>query len=172
MAGRRPAHRGGRAIAAVGLRLPSVGARPDAFGQFPDQNLNKEATMTFPIFLVEDDPQLRDAIGEAINAVCDAEIVATADTETQAVSWLNGHPRQWKLAVVDLFLKVGTGFGVLERLAPRAARAPVIVLTNSATPENRDRCLALGALAVYDKTEELDRFLDHCLRHRQRAHST
>jgi DNA-binding NarL/FixJ family response regulator len=125
--------------------------------------------MTFPVYLVEDDPKLRDAIGQSINAICDAEVIGTAETEAHAVTWLNEHPKQWKLAVLDLFLKVGTGFGVLARLVPPASSGHVIVLTNSATKENRERCLALGALAVYDKTSELDKFLDHCLRHQQQT---
>jgi len=125
--------------------------------------------MVLPVFLVEDDPKLRDAIGESINAICDAEVIGTAETEAHAVTWLNEHPDKWKLAVLDLFLKVGTGFGVLAKLEPQTSRGQVIVLTNSANAENRQRCLALGALAVYDKTSELDQFLDHCLRHHKQT---
>jgi DNA-binding NarL/FixJ family response regulator len=114
---------------------------------------------------------LRESIGEAINAICDAEVIGTAEIEAQAVAWLNDHHGAWRLAVLDLFLKAGTGFGVLEQLTPRTARKQVIVLTNSATPENRNRCLALGALAVYDKTMQFEEFLDHCLRHHQQRPS-
>ena len=117
--------------------------------------------MTLPVFLVEDDPKLRDLIAHAIDTVCDAKVVGTAETEIGAVSWLNDHPREWRLVVLDLFLEIGTGFGVLERLHPPGTCSQVIVLTNSVTVENRDRCLALGALAVYDKTSELEQFLDH-----------
>lgn len=120
--------------------------------------------MSLPIFLAEDDARLRDALIAAMDAVCDAEVVATAETEAEAVCWLNAHPREWGLAVLDLFLRDGTGFGILQKLAGES-RDRVIVLTNSATHENRDRCLQLGARAVYDKTTELDQFLDHCLRH-------
>lgn len=127
--------------------------------------------MALPIFLVEDDPVLRESIGEAINSICDAQVVGTAETEAQAVAWLNDHHGTWRLAVLDLFLKTGTGFGVLEQLTPRTAREQVIVLTNSATKENRNRCLGLGALAVYDKTSEFEEFLDHCLRHHQQRQS-
>lgn len=123
--------------------------------------------MSFPIFLVEDNSALRQAIGEAINSICDAEVVGTAETESQAVEWLNTHHGVWNLAVLDLFLKTGTGFGVLAKLEPHRAAERVIVLTNSATQENRNRCIALGALAVYDKTHQFDEFLDHCLRHHQ-----
>ena len=127
--------------------------------------------MSLPIFLVEDDPKLRESIWEAIYSICDAEVIGTAETEAQAIAWLNDHHGTWRLVVLDLFLKAGTGFGVLEQLTPRTAREQVIVLTNSATQENRNRCLALGALAVYDKTSELEEFLDHCLRHHQQRQS-
>lgn len=110
-------------------------------------------------------------IGEAISSVCDAEVVGTAETEAEAVEWLNSHLGHWRLAVLDLFLKSGTGFGVLNQLDSRSAKEQVIVLTNSATQENRDRCLEMGALAVYDKTAEFEQFLDHCLRHHQQAQS-
>lgn len=123
--------------------------------------------MSLPIFLVEDNPELRATIKEAINNICDAQVIGTAETEAQAIAWLNDHHGAWRLAVVDLFLKTGTGFGVLEQLTPRTAREQVIVLTNSATLENRNRCLELGALAVYDKTTEFEAFLDHCLQHHQ-----
>lgn len=127
------------------------------------------ASMSFPVFLVEDEPQLRMMIETAINEVCDAKVIGTAATETAAVSWLNDHQGGWRLAVLDLQLESGTGFGVLDQLRPKSAASQVIVLTNSATEENRARCLALGALAVYDKTTEFDRFLDHCLRHHQQV---
>ena len=125
--------------------------------------------MSFSIFLVEDNAALRQSIGDAINHICDAEVVGTAETEVQAVEWLNSHHGAWRLAVLDLFLKTGTGFGVLAQLQPQGAVAKVIVLTNSATQENRNRCIALGALAVYDKTHQFDEFLDHCLRHHQQV---
>ena len=117
------------------------------------------------VYLIEDDPALRTSIGEVINAACDAQIVGAAETESQAVKWLIDHPAKWQLVVLDLFLKDGTGFGVLKRLAPLSRKAPVIVLTNSASPENRRHCMRLGALAVYDKTTQLEEFMGHCLRH-------
>lgn len=125
--------------------------------------------MTLSVFLVEDEAQLRTMIGDAINQVCDAHVAGTAETETDAVDWLNSHHGGWQLAVLDLFLKTGTGFGVLRRLDPKNSKEHVIVLTNSATKENRNRCLEMGALAVYDKTLELEQFLNHCLRHHQQA---
>lgn len=56
--------------------------------------------------------------------------------------------------VLDLFLKVGTGSGVLEKLSS-ATRHRVIVLTNSASAQNRKRSLPIGVLAIDDKTSAL-----------------
>lgn len=61
--------------------------------------------------------------------IFDAEVIGTAEIEAQAVAWLNDHHGAWRLAVLDLFLKAGTVFGVLEQLTPRTAREQVIVLT-------------------------------------------
>lgn len=122
-----------------------------------------------PIFLVEDDDAIKAQLVGAMDAVCDAQVIATVTNQKDASLWLEAHHGEWGLAVLDLFLDQGTGFGILEEMTDRNERDRVIVLTNSATAENRARCLALGAHAVFDKTTELDIFLEHCLRHpRQR----
>jgi len=60
--------------------------------------------------------------------------------------------------ILDLQLKQGTGLGVLKALAPvRPAGTKVIVLTNYAIPQYRDRSLALGADYFFDKSREYDR---------------
>jgi len=117
--------------------------------------------MKLAVFLVEDDPVLRDQLTELIKHQCGARIVASADTEREAASWLATHPNEWQLVVLDLFLKDGTGFGVLATTHSMGKRH-VVVLTNSATAENRSRCLEMGASAVFDKTTEIPEFLDHC----------
>lgn len=128
--------------------------------------------MTLPIFLAEDNAVLRDQLIALIGRVCDAQVVATAETQADATTWMQDHPREWDLAVLDLYLKKGTGFGVLQGLQDPRLRDRVIVLTNSATAENRSRCMQLGARAVFDKTTELEQFLDHCRRHHHRPDLT
>lgn len=118
--------------------------------------------MTLSIFLAEDDPVLRDQLIAVIDDVCEAQVVASAETQSAATEWLHDHPDCWELAVLDLYLKEGTGFGVIESLASSEEKDRVVVLTNSASPANRARCLQLGAHAVFDKTLELNAFLDHC----------
>ena len=117
--------------------------------------------MSLPIFLVEDEPVLRDQLIALTKIMLDAEIVGMAESENEAVIWLHDHSNAWKIAVIDLYLKEGTGFGILSCLTEHRDRR-VIVLTNSANRENRSRCLALGADAVFDKSAELENFINYC----------
>jgi len=53
---------------------------------------------------------------------------------------------------IDIFLRKGSGLGILEHMA-RYERPPQrVVLTNYATLDMRSRCRALGADAVFDKS--------------------
>ena len=61
--------------------------------------------------------------------------------------------------IVDIFLKAGSGLGVLKALGDLVDAPPRIVLSNHATPEIRAKCLELGASKVFDKSNELDEML-------------
>jgi two-component system, OmpR family, response regulator len=91
--------------------------------------------------------------------------VGWAETEQEARGWLSGHEAGWDLAIVDLFLKQGSGLGVLEACRSRGAGQRVVVLSNYATPDMRKRCMQLGADAVFDKSNEIDALVDYCVAH-------
>ena len=60
--------------------------------------------------------------------------------------------------LLDLQLKQGNGLGVLRAIGPsRPHGAKILVLTTYAIPQYRDRSLALGADAFFDKSREYDR---------------
>jgi two-component system OmpR family response regulator len=69
----------------------------------------------------------------------------------------------WNLAIVDLFLRQGTGLGVLEACQGRQPHQKVIVLSNYATADVRHRCTQLGVDAVFDKSNEIDALVSYCL---------
>jgi DNA-binding NarL/FixJ family response regulator len=123
--------------------------------------LRQRMPMNLPLFLVEDKPRIRDQLIALVQMSLNAQIVGLAETEQDAVLWLHSHKGVWKIAVIDLFLKEGTGFGILSHLH-NCRSGKVVVLTNSATAENRARCLRLGADAVFDKSSELENFIDYC----------
>lgn len=118
--------------------------------------------MALITFLVEDNPTIRDNLIPAMEDLVNASIVGFAETESEAARWLKAHAQEWHLAVVDLFLKEGSGLGVLASCRERAPQQRVVVLTNYATVDIRERCMKLGANAVFDKSNELDAFLEYC----------
>lgn len=66
------------------------------------------------------------------------------------------------IVILDLFLAEGSGIGVLCEIADKRLAVPIVVLTNYATEEIRERCKALGAVALFDKSRELDSFFAFC----------
>ena len=118
--------------------------------------------MSLSTFLVEDNVLIQTHLMAALEELADARIVGMAASEVRAVEWLERHPGDWKLAVVDLFLDQGTGLGVVDFCRGRAADQRVVVLTNYATPDIRRRALTAGADAVFDKSTEIDQFLEFC----------
>lgn len=116
------------------------------------------------VFLVEDNPLIQAQLIPALHDLASAQVLATAETENEAVEWLAAHKGGWDLAVIDLFLRQGNGVGVVSWTCGRSANQKVVVLTNYATPDTRARCLHPGADAVFDKSTELDQFFEFCRR--------
>lgn len=124
--------------------------------------------MTLRTYLVEDSEIIRTNLQEALLELGNAEVVAHADGEAKARQWFNEHPDEWDLAVVDLFLKEGSGIGLVRSQRSRAPEQKVVVLSNYATRDMRERCIELGVDAMFDKSTELDDMLAWCRGLRQR----
>src|SRR3954466_8337255 len=70
--------------------------------------------MTFKAYLVEDSPLIRENLVGFLHDVADANVVACASSEEEAVHWLRQHRDDWDLTIVDLFLEHGNGLGVVR----------------------------------------------------------
>jgi two-component system OmpR family response regulator len=114
-------------------------------------------------FIVEDNATIRDNLIGTLEELASVKAMGWAETEGAAREWLSTHPGQWDLAIVDLFLKQGSGLGVLEACQGRGPQRRVVVLSNYATADMRKRCAQLGADAVFDKSNEIDALVDYCL---------
>lgn len=113
-------------------------------------------------YLVEDNATIRENLIPTLHDLSNCRVVGFAEGEHDASEWLDGHNGSWDLAVVDLFLKDGSGLGVLKGCDHRQPHQRVVILTNYCTVDIRARCMALGADAVFDKSTELDGFFDFC----------
>ena len=120
--------------------------------------------MALITYLVEDSATIRENLISALEEIAPVKVVGFAETEDEASAWLSSHNGDWQLAIVDLFLKEGSGLGVLKGCQNRNSDQKVVVLTNYATNDIRMRCAALGSDAVFDKSNELDELLDYCIR--------
>lgn len=118
--------------------------------------------MALLTFLVEDNRTIRDNLIPALEDMVNARVLGIAETETEAAAWLSANAHAWQLLVVDLFLKEGSGLGVLRTAMKRGTGQRVVVLSNFVNADIRARCTALGADAVFDKSRELELFFDYC----------
>ena len=116
-------------------------------------------------YIVEDNATIRENLIGALEELASVKALGWAETESQARSWLTQHDASWDLAIVDLFLKQGSGLGVLEACRDRGDGQKVVVLSNYATADMRKRCTELGADAVFDKSNEIDALVEFCILH-------
>lgn len=113
-------------------------------------------------YIVEDNPTIRENLIGTLQELAGVEPVGFAETEQQGATWLSANNGRWNLAIVDLFLKQGSGLGVLQACQRRNPQQKVVVLTNYATPDVRARCRELGVDAVFDKSTDIEALIDFC----------
>lgn len=119
--------------------------------------------MILKTYLVEDNPTIRDNLIATLEELASVDAVGTADNENDSKDWLLNNPQKWDLAILDLFLKQGSGLGVLAACRDRKPTQKIVVLSNYATADIRQRCAQLGVDAVFDKSNEIDALVEYCL---------
>ncbi|MEJ5990695.1 response regulator [Ramlibacter sp. PS3R-8] len=123
--------------------------------------------MTFRTYIVEDSSTIRENLIDTLKELAQVEPVGTTESEHEAKRWLAQNP--WDLAIIDLFLREGSGMNVLDACRVRAAGQKVVVLSNHSSRDVRWRCMQLGADAVFDKSTELEALMEYCSRLRQKS---
>jgi len=115
-------------------------------------------------FIVEDSQVIRDDLIATLEELSPVEVVGTAEDESSAVHWLTRPSNRFDLVIVDIFLKGGSGLGVLRAASALPQRRNVVVLSNYATKDIRRKCLELGADRVFDKSNEIEALIAYCSR--------
>jgi len=105
------------------------------------------------VLLVEDSPRIAERIRELLEQEAGVRILATVDSESQALQALRQLPVD--LMILDLQLKVGTGFGVLEAIGIK--RPPTIVMTNYGLPQYRERARHFGVEHFLNKAQDFEK---------------
>jgi len=104
--------------------------------------------------VVEDSPQIAERLVELVSVPDKVSVVATAATEDEALAACDRYDID--VAIVDLQLAQGTGFGVIRRLRAAAGDHPacIVVLTNHAVPALKVAAFEAGADFFLDKSKD------------------
>ncbi|MES2415961.1 MAG: response regulator [Pseudomonadota bacterium] len=121
--------------------------------------------MVLSAFLVEDREDIRNTLIDAMEEIAPVKFVGVAANEGDAKEWLHSHDTNWDLAIVDLFLGEGTGFGVLKEVQARSPRQKVVVLTSYGEPHLLEHCKHLGADEIFDKSRDVEKLVAYCRQH-------
>jgi two-component system, OmpR family, response regulator len=108
------------------------------------------------VLLVEDSAMLALRIQELIRRLPDVELIDTVDTESEALRRMaTASP---DVVILDLHLRIGSGFGVLRSLARSGGLRPkIVVLTGFDLPEYRREAEAYGVEAYLNKSRDYHR---------------
>jgi DNA-binding NarL/FixJ family response regulator len=115
-------------------------------------------------YIVEDSAVIRENLIATLEELGPVTVVGTAEDEAGAVQWLSASQNQFDLVIVDIFLKSGTGLGVISAARALTHRHKLVVLSNYATADMRAKCLSMGVDKVFDKSNEIDSLILYCNR--------
>ena len=113
-------------------------------------------------YIVEDSPVIRDSLIATLEELVSVKVVGTAEDEAGAVQWMLQSKQTVDLMIIDIFLKSGSGLGVLRAASALPPSVKRVVLSNYATVDMRRKCLALGADRVFDKSHDIDALIAYC----------
>ncbi len=126
-------------------------------------NTSKAVMPALRAFIVEDSPVILENLMDTLEEVANVEVIGSVGDEAAAISWMRQDPQNGAdIFIVDVFLRSGTGLGVLQAAQRLGVSARRVVLTNYATDDMRRRCASLGAERVFDKSQQLDDLIAYC----------
>ncbi len=110
------------------------------------------------IFIVDDSEIVRDRITSMLSEVPAVDIVGYADNLLSAMKGIiKSNP---DVVIMDILLIGGSGIQVLKNIRRKKITAKVIMLTNYAQEEYREKCFEEGADYFFDKSIEFDRVIN------------
>jgi DNA-binding NarL/FixJ family response regulator len=114
------------------------------------------------LFIVEDSPMILENLVTTLEELTPGQVVGTAADEATAVAWLSQRGHNCDLVIIDIFLKAGSGVGVLREARRLGLSAKRVMLTNYAAADLRRTCADLGADRVFDKSTDVEALIAYC----------
>ena len=141
------------------------GATANAEGAAPRARTHDESApaRSLDVYVVEDNVIVLESLIGALEELAPVHVVGTAADESVAVDWLDAGGERCDLVIIDIFLRTGSGLGVIAAARRKRPEAALVVLSNYATDEMHARCLASGADRVFDKSRDIDQLVAYCI---------
>ncbi|MBI5422231.1 response regulator [Candidatus Peregrinibacteria bacterium] len=100
------------------------------------------------ILIVEDDPFILKILNRNLKSEFEIDSAVTGVEALQKI-----HKGDYSLILLDLVMPEMGGFEVLEQLQQEKIKIPIVVFSNLAQDEEKERALALGAKAYFVKSD-------------------
>jgi DNA-binding NarL/FixJ family response regulator len=101
------------------------------------------------VYIVEDAPETRKDIANALAPMKDIEVVGEAESVCDARKGI--YSSSPEAVILDISLPDGSGVEILKLIRKWRKEIRVVVLTYDPSKELRAKCMELGAAAIFDK---------------------
>lgn len=117
-----------------------------------------QAPAEAPVFVVDDDDDYRELLALALQWHCGVGRVEGFSDGAQALQRIADAPaaERPRLVLLDFHMPRLTGLAVLDALRERDLPVTAAVISNAASAEDRERCLAAGARAFVQKPAQFE----------------
>lgn len=110
------------------------------------------------VVVADDSALIRRRTIALLNEVADIEVIGEAEDGLDAMA-LIGEMKP-DVLILDIQMPGLSGLEVLRRIQKRPAPPKVIMVTNYAFPQYREKCLQAGASYFFDKSTEFDQIAE------------
>lgn len=117
----------------------------------PEEELHEPPRGKCTVLLVDDHPVLRRGLADLIESETGLEVCGGCSGASEALRLVESFNPD--LVIVDLWLKEGTGFDLIEQLAARGASPRILVCSVHDELLFAERCLRAGASGYIQKEE-------------------
>jgi DNA-binding NarL/FixJ family response regulator len=111
-----------------------------------------QVDLKLKVLIIEDSPEIAAGISDRLLQSGQCEIVGHAASEQLALDWSFQNEGGFDVAILDLLLPEGSGFGVLAHMS-KYQPGKVVVLSEYVSPVMAERCKAAGAVAAFPKSK-------------------
>jgi two-component system response regulator DevR len=109
------------------------------------------------VLVVEDSELVREKLVSAIGEIPGVRVVKAGNVRQARQAVVEDRP---DLVLLDIRLPDGSGIDVLKEIRNERRTAVVVILTNYATEQYREKCMTVGASFFFDKSTESEKAIE------------